>query len=199
MSSRRSFLKLFGVGTPAVALTAVIGSNATETESNVKKNYLVKEYKKDGINYLEYELPPTVEALFKTPDRKRAIYCPIKVAYSVEEKENLIKYMKNTAMMHLNKDSKYAAKWEEVYIYIVNIEGRQDLFGIMINKSKLELETDVYTVYNTGESAKKANKPKSDLDKTREDYAYFKEHQNSLIDEDDLQDKLTGHFTYYRG
>lgn len=88
-TSRRSFLKFFGIGVPAIAATSVAGSVPLleKSEASVRDNFLVKEWEQDGITYLEYSFPPVVQAMFKTQDRKRAIYRPIRRINVISQKE----------------------------------------------------------------------------------------------------------------
>ena len=71
-ANRRSFLKFFGLGSLAVPVAVAMGSVSEKPKE--AKSLLVKEWQEEGITFLEYLLPPSVNALFKQPGRKRAIY-----------------------------------------------------------------------------------------------------------------------------
>ena len=176
---RRSFLKFLGLSTVAggASVAAVVPVIAAEDE---KDDYLVKEWTEDGITYLEYMFPATVQALFKNKDRTRAIYCPIRKINVVQKKEfldvtqtvrtenlygvlgvkeitvslppteelvteeSLLKTTVNYAKMHMATDGE---EWKNPHIYMVRIIGHQELFGIIMNKERLSVERDNYTVY----------------------------------------------------
>jgi len=89
-NSRRSFLKLIGLGAlVAPAAVAMVGHNEKVTSNGT--DYFVKEYMKEDVTFLEYTFPPTVQAIFKHPDqRKRAIYCPIR-RMNVQFEKKMIK------------------------------------------------------------------------------------------------------------
>jgi len=146
--SRRNFLKGAALIPAGVIVTASGLAQASNKPNNEpKEDYLIKTWKEEGITYMEYELPSHVQPFFKHPEgRCRAISVPI---YNLEKektwkKKSYTDRMKTYVDMHKEKEPK---EWVNPYIYIINIKGHDELFGAMINKSKLEFETNVYTVY----------------------------------------------------
>jgi len=160
--SRRNFLKGAAI-IPAGVVVAVAGTSMASTSSSassdnsseLKADYFKKSWVEDGINYAEYELPENVHAFFKHPEgRDRAIEVPI---YNLDKecgtKEELLENLKNYIKMHQKGDpgivggGDEAKLWGNPYCYIINIKNNEKLFGAMINKEKLEFETNIYTVY----------------------------------------------------
>jgi len=115
---------------------------------------------KDGIDVLEYD--DNFFDLWNSPKvhrwGKRLIEngrsCPI---YNLDKecgtKEELLENLKNYIKMHQKGDpgivggGDEAKLWGNPYCYIINIKNNEKLFGAMINKEKLEFETNIYTVY----------------------------------------------------
>lgn len=161
-TGRRNFFKRLGLFAGA---TAVVASGKDVVE-NKEENYLIREWKEDGLIFHEYEFPQNVQALFKTKDRKRAIYCPVRKTDRLNSFEhgyfndldiethihnNTTRDFKEETLVKLTveqeKLSMKIAKCDEWHIYIVRIKDRKDLFGIMANKNELTFESNAYTVY----------------------------------------------------
>ena len=157
---RRGFLKRFGVLAGGMAATAIPVSGAT-AKNEPKGDFLKKTWEKDGITFFEYELPKDIPATFTNKKRGRAFYCPMydisdnsgqqkveKAVKTLQGHQRGAQREKESTLDPKYSGPKYFDGWLNPYCYIVKIKDRPDLMGILVNKDKLELERDAYTIYN---------------------------------------------------